>query len=247
MKWKQTEFIHRFHARTAWDQELFYSNMYPPNMTVDWLDTDTPKNAKSDSNIHYSFNEYGFRSESFNNRQDINILTNGCSLTVGIGVKQENTWPYVLKELISNHLNKSVSVWNIALSGSSPDYVVRSTYKIIKPLEPHWAFIYWPPISRFEGPDPGYPYKLWQSLLGDDTFHKDFVNDEYLQAQFKKNIIFIDRLIDRRLFMNDIETSVRDNKIEIDKLARDGQHPGESWHRQVAYMFFGKFKERNDK
>ena len=71
---------------TAWKQELFFSK-YPPNETYDWVDTDTPENAGNQDQIDYTFNEYGFRSDRFDQRTDFNILTSGCSLTVGIGVE----------------------------------------------------------------------------------------------------------------------------------------------------------------
>ena len=114
MEWKQTEFVHKCPLSTAWDQELFYSNMYPPNTSLNWIDTDTPENAINDDVITYSFNEYGFRSDPFFKPSQLNILVNGCSLTVGVGVNEN--WAEKLKQKIQEHSGKTVTLWNLATS-----------------------------------------------------------------------------------------------------------------------------------
>ena len=133
--WEQDKFLHKTHIKTAWERELFYSIMYPPNMTVKWLDTDKPESATYKKDIKYTFNEYGFRSDSFNDRGEINILTCGCSHTVGVGVDQHEAWPFVLKAMLEEKTGKKVVVWNLATSGASPDYVLRSVYKTLQTLK----------------------------------------------------------------------------------------------------------------
>lgn len=54
--WKQNTFLHETNIRTSWEQELFYSKLYPPNATVDWVDTDKPEDAIYEKDIKYTFN-----------------------------------------------------------------------------------------------------------------------------------------------------------------------------------------------
>jgi hypothetical protein len=68
-------------------EELFIKNKekrLEELKTGGWLNTE----------IEYSFNNYGFRSEEFDTTPSILYL--GCSFTVGIGLRIEHTWPYLV-------------------------------------------------------------------------------------------------------------------------------------------------------
>ena len=131
MNWKQRDRLHKTSARTAWDQELPLSGMYPPNMTVEWIDTDTPDHAQFESDITYTFNEHGFRADSFYDEPDFRIVTCGCSMTVGVGVKADEAWPARLKAKVQEFTGQTASNWNLATSGAaqtmSPAHYIRLT------------------------------------------------------------------------------------------------------------------------
>ena len=81
-----------------------------------------------DNDITYSFNEHGFRSDSF--EKHCTILTNGCSQTMGIGLPLEDMW----SKQIANHYNTNYH--NLAVAGSDFQHLAqRSAYwlPIIKP------------------------------------------------------------------------------------------------------------------
>ena len=245
--WKQRERLYNFNARTAWDNDFFYSLLYPPNLTVDYLDSDTPDSQQYEKDIKYTFNEYGFRCASFDERSDINILTCGCSMTVGVGVDQNETWTEQLKVKIARHTGKSVTAWNIATSGASPDYVVRSLWKVDHLLKPNMTFVYWPPITRLELPN-GHN-KITQTALGDPWYPKLLVDEDYLHYSFQKNLIFLENYYHQRnsIFYSNpvIETLVQhqmqdDNPFQVNTDARDGMHPGPDWHERVAEYYFQK-------
>jgi len=248
---KQNVPVYRANIKTAFDTEFFYSNMYPPNTTLNWVDTDIEKNAKSDKKIEYKFNEYGFRSDSFDDSGDINILVCGCSMTVGVGVTQEESWPHRLKQkLQQQYPHKKVCIWNIATSGASPDYVFRSISKLIYKLNPHYVCVFWPPITRLEMPYNVDPRYLTQVFLEDSNFPKDFVDTTWLSDYaLAKNIVALDALLykckikyisnitlGRRCFVfNDYNKN-----IPKDTNARDGMHPGPVWHDTVAEIFLNQ-------
>ena len=53
------------------------------NQNIDKMATD------KSGNINYKMNEHGFRSTSITESSNFNILTLGCSWTIGLGVEQE--------------------------------------------------------------------------------------------------------------------------------------------------------------
>jgi len=249
--WKQNTFLHEPNIRTAWEQELFYSKLYPPNTTVEWIDTDNPEDAIYEKNIKYIFNEYGFRSDSFEEISDINILTCGCSHTVGVGVDQLEAWPFVLKELTEQHTGKTVSVWNLATSGASADYTVRAIYKTVSILNPDFICVFWPPIGRVEMPSSANDRNITQSFLRDDNFPKNFVNEYWLQDYlFHKDLVFVNSLAtasESKFIANTVIESLVDDiegdYFPADTTARDGLHPGPEWHKTSAEFYFKNIKE----
>jgi len=69
----------------------------------------------------YTFNEYGFRSESWNSKEE-GIIFLGCSDTFGTSQFLEKTWPY----LVAEHFK--VRRYNLAKPGGSND----SAYRFLK-------------------------------------------------------------------------------------------------------------------
>jgi hypothetical protein len=244
--WKQNTFLHETSIRTSWGQKLFYSKLYPPNTTVEWVDTDKPKDAIYEKDIKYTFNEYGFRSDSFEERSEINILTNGCSHTVGVGVNQHEAWPFVLKEMVQDYTGKTVSVHNLATSGASVDYVLRTVYKTIDILNPDFVCVFWPPIGRVEMPSCENDKQVTQSFLRDDNFPKNFVNDYWLQDYLLyKNLAFVEAMVNNNnsVLVTNTNTITGTECFPADSTARDGLHPGTNWHKTGAEFYFNNIKE----
>lgn len=253
MSWEQRQRLHKTSSRTAWDQELPHSEMYPPNMTVNWLDTDSIDSAKFERDITYTFNEHGFRADSFYDEPSFRIVTCGCSMTVGVGVSDDETWPAVLKAKVQEFTGETASNWNLATSGASPDYVTRILHKIDTVLYPELVFVYWPPIARLELPAPYEEGKVIQTAIGDLDFPKILVDEDYLLFNFKKNLNFLKSLYNNHsaIFYSDpvvntlVQNQMQDNNpFVIDTGARDGMHPSPEWHDRVAEYFFQMAKPR---
>lgn len=248
---KQHHHLHECRIDTAWERDLFYSNMYPTNTTLKWLDTDTPENAQYEKDISYTFNEHGFRSDSFSLVSDINILVSGCSLTVGVGVAEHEAWPFVLRGLITEEVGCSTSLWNIATAGASPDYVARSIYKIDEVLHPDMIFVVWPSDVRFEMPSAVDENKLTQAKAYEDNFPKRLMNTDWLHYNLHKNVAFMDERHRRKLkyYKSNIDHYKRSVADQIkfeeafrsDTQGRDRMHPGPDWHSRVAHYFFDHF------
>lgn len=231
-EWNVTQY------NTAWKQELFYSR-YVPNAEYKWCDTDIPENAiYIDDTISYKFNEYGFRSDSFTNRSDYNILVTGCSLTVGIGVPFESVWFNKLADKIKEH-KQSVTVWSLAQSAASPDYVVRSLYKTIGVLKPDLVVVLWPSETRFEFPNDNQQtlrdYMLPSDNNGCKLYPKHLISDEYFKHQLQKNILFTEMLC-KCNNVDFIHGPCEGTPVNVGPRtgARDKHHPDKIWHNEWA-------------
>lgn len=256
---EQLNRVHECSIESAWASELFHSNMYPPNSTLKWCDTDIPEVEQYQKDIRYTFNEFGFRSDSFVDRfkNPHSILTSGCSLTVGVGVDQEESWPYILRKMIQDRLGEPVVLWNIATSGASSDYVVRGIYKVLNILRPEFTFVQWPSDIRFEMPSDTNENILTQRYAYEKTFpsllqtvgwakQNDSKNKSFLNLQLKAaSRIYTSNEERRESFWEQqtIDRAVELQKIfrNVDANGRDGQHPGPDWHRRVAEYYYNYF------
>lgn len=97
-----------------------------------------------DGSILYNMNEHGYRSNSLTSKTDYNILTLGCSWTMGVGVKNELIWPTIL----SNKIGKG-SLFNYGNYGISTSFIAKTFHKFVSSqFTPNVVFIMWPGFSR---------------------------------------------------------------------------------------------------
>lgn len=137
---------------TGFSRYAFYANTEIP-----WVTSDTERlykeNLKTrrsdlenygwiDRSFSYKFNEHGFRSDSFTMKDGAMFL--GCSLTMGIGIPWESTWPY----LVSQRLG--LACWNLGQGGGSSDTLFRLAYNWIPRLHPRMVIVMYPAEERFE-------------------------------------------------------------------------------------------------
>lgn len=102
----------------------------------------------------YTYNEDGYRGDSIN--ADIDLLAVGCSHTEGIGVNDNQTWPYYTANLLNfNHINAG-------FTGRSNDYIARTVTELVPKYSPKIvAVMYTYPVRREywseHGPQPYAP------------------------------------------------------------------------------------------
>lgn len=102
--------------------------------------------------FYYRNNSHGFRSDEFDNDEEVKILYSGCSITEGIGLPVEHTWPSFFNIFLSQEIGKSVKLFNTGLGGASIDAIIRTVYLTIKKglLKPDVVLMLLPSISRSE-------------------------------------------------------------------------------------------------
>jgi hypothetical protein len=102
-------------------------------------------------NIVYQFNDLGFRDVNSSQYQGNEILALGDSFTLGIGVNVEQTWPYVLQNLLA------YPVRNFSLNGASNDWMARKLKVLLNFFNPRLVVIHYSFSHRRER-----PHNNWQ-------------------------------------------------------------------------------------
>jgi len=138
----------------------------------------------------YSYNEIGYRGDSIND--NIDILAIGCSHTEGIGVSDNETWPYfVAKELNCKHIN-------LGYTGRSNDYIARVTALYVRQFNPKVVTVMYTYPSRREfwteyGPQP-YTINPWGYFKDHPEKYKSFTQLNTLEnniQNFIKNHLIV--------------------------------------------------------
>ncbi len=122
-----------------------------------WFNTDSEERFIADphpylgpEDVSYRFNEYGFRCREFSDRSEINVISMGCSWTIGMGLPYEYTFSEMFCAMLSEYTGKSVTNWNLAIPGKSNDYMSRVLLNAVPLLKPDIGIICFTAASRRE-------------------------------------------------------------------------------------------------
>ena len=130
--------------------KAFWTDTYPvqtrlgQNVILDWLPHEDKININpvyKNVEIKYHINNHGYRYYPNNpNKGSKKAFCFGCSFTLGHGLPDNETWPYILNE----KLGKDWSVYNFGVYGSSFEEMARIFYQVIKstPKEEHPAAVF---------------------------------------------------------------------------------------------------------
>ena len=129
----------------------------------------------------YTYNELGFRGDSIK-KEGFKVMSLGCSITEGVGVNDDETWP----AQFCGHIENGVNL-NFGTGGRSNDFICRclmSYYDLIKPdlvlimyTFPHRREIY----TEYGGIEPFIPTTSWGYLKETDDGIKTQEYLTYLQ------------------------------------------------------------------
>ena len=182
----------------------------------------------SETNISYKYNCYGFRDEEFDRRPG--GMAFGCSLTEGVGLPVDNTWPRVLSKLTNTW------VWNLGVGGSSLDTVFRLLDFWLPYFTPKFIAICVPGSSRVEIFNHGNPTTLVPQSQIDDNMLENFYklwtsSDDNMDIARRKNLLAIEKLCnDRNIQLVALDCL----ELIVDANARDLIHTGAIGHREFA-------------
>jgi hypothetical protein len=202
----------------------------------------------------YTYNELGFRGDSIY-KEGFKVMALGCSITEGIGVNDNETWPAQFCRHIKNGVNL-----NFGTAGRSNDFISRclmSYYDLIKPdlvlimyTFPHRREVY----TENNQIEPYIPSKNWNNLL--ETKEKFIQNSmDILQNE---NSDFINWYKNHQLIKLFLESKkcnwlwdgkhLRTDYIEFNRFmvfdkfkidtAVDNLHPGPKHHNEYGRMLY---------
>lgn len=182
------------------------------NTSVRWLGSDSVLNYKeivdkfpnlySRYDIEYKFNSHGFRCDEFDIPSEIPIVFLGCSITEGIGIRQNETWSYLLLEKIKQKTNKYIPYWNLSLGGTGIDTQARNLYFLTNILNKKTKFVFslMPQPYRREYKVESNEYRNWlPNWLRDDAPLNTHINPIFSDSNFsihqsERSLMTIDTL-----------------------------------------------------
>lgn len=107
-----------------------FDTAFLPNSKNDWHPRENEKNV-IDKKVIYSINEHGFRKyPQLNNNSSKKIFCFGCDLTFGIGLSDDETWPYILSQKIGVDFTAA----NFGIEKSSLEYNAMCYYQMMQVL-----------------------------------------------------------------------------------------------------------------
>lgn len=228
------------------------------------------------NDVEYKINSYGYRSDEFS-KEDAknNFLYAGCSVTFGVGLPFELTWPSFL-----NKKNDGEKIFNLGINGISSNIITYNINKYIEQFgKPKAVFALYPNFSRMESfiddnlsiihfredsektLGNANQYKLDVTSTAVNVVNSIILLENYLNAievpffwstwsgHFSKvaetKYIFKNYV----KFGSDIDEDLllKYNKHHYFNKARDNDHMGILAHLSVSQSFFNAWKGYNEK
>ena len=203
----------------------------------------------------YTYNELGFRGDSIY-KEGFKVMVLGCSITEGVGVNDNETWPAQFCSHIENGVN-----FNFGTAGRSNDFICRclmSYYDLIKPdlvlimyTFPHRREVY----TENNEIESYIPSKNWGNILETNERYAiqnslDILqNDNSDFINWYKNHILIKLFLESKKCNwlwdgKNLKTEYTEfnrfsvfDKFKID-IAVDNLHPGPKHHKEYGRMLY---------
>ena len=213
----------------------FYANLNTDSIGLDSRAQcfDSKRFARH-AQVHYQFNEIGFRTHPIDQFQHDAILLLGDSFTLGLGNHAQDRFGDVLEQTVSHQ------VLNFSLNGASNDWIARKLQQLLQVFTPKSIVIHYTFSHRRER-----PYEDWQDheRTECEPFYSSQENYENWYKNFQSicdsagNIPLIHSFIhnwhDQAIDYSTLGKNVIAPLTPVD-LARDGFHYGPETHRLLV-------------
>lgn len=189
--------------------------------------------------IDYTFNSYGFRSDEFEEASVPSILFLGCSYTVGVGIRIEDSFTSIIsKELGFRN-------YNLGLGGGGPDTAFRIGHHWIPQLKPKyvvWMDIFKERYEEIVKIGDGTKEKVLPMIqIIDKNRNHTYLSANHWYINSLKNYIGVKHTCDR--FKIKLIHSRIFKRLDY---ARDLAHPGKMSNEQVAEEILTQIQNRGE-
>jgi hypothetical protein len=244
-----------------WTPDTFEVSSYKWNLSERKNKTFSKSGTDKTGICTYTYNEAGFRADSFT-KNGFKIMSIGCSLTEGVGVNDNETWPHHFAKHIPNSVN-----FNLGVGGRSNDFIVRCLMSYYDLLKPDLVLImYTSPIRREiytndGGIEPFIPSVSWGWL---ETTEEGREVQNHLVSLQNQTADFINWYKNHLLIKYFLETKkcnwlwnahwgIPTDYIEFNRFdgeyqrhldkGTDGSHPGPLHNHQYSIRLFEHIKK----
>jgi hypothetical protein len=203
----------------------------PPDSIENYKETNSLKKNYTKDEITYSFNDDGYRCNSFSTESEFPIVFMGCSLTEGVGLPLNEVWSYHLHNKIFNMTNKNIPFWSLGKGGTSIDYAARCFYEYSERLKPKYVFYLMSGISRreysYESAELSSwfpnPSKLYKPSDGFNTVSKVFADPNFATYQTLRSAMILNSvatITDTKIFIFGLNMDSVNEQIKIDLFSK---------------------------
>lgn len=212
----------------------------------------------TEDSISYAVNKQGYRSMEFVDDGNFTVASYGCSMTMGVGVPVEYTWPEIFCKLLQKQTGNIVNNFNLGWGGSSTDHICRTLFCAVPVLKPNLVLMYLPDMYRRETYDSeGYATRMIPTNKVHAEYYEKYANHHEAKNNFLKNLMFMKTVLELHgipwLFATwdqDMKKEVFKEKTYVDghryfndDWARDCSHPSIKSYTYLASSFLKKYNE----
>ena len=248
-----------------WNIENFEISSYKHHLSDRYSKTYDTSGSDSTKKCVYTYNELGFRGDSIK-KEGYKIMSIGCSFTEGVGVNDNETWPYQISNLMS-----AVNM-NFGTGGRSNDFISRCLLTYFDLVNPDLVLIMYTYPHRREiytkegGIEPFIPGLRWGYIS--DTDEGNYVQElkERLQNVYEdydnwyRNHLLIKNYLKVKktpfvwngsfLKIDNYEIPSEENRFDGDydifiDIGADNNHPGQAHNKKYAENLF-QFIKKNE-
>lgn len=210
-----------------------------------------------ETSIKYRINSHGFRGDDFEPIEEESFIALGCSMTFGVGIKEEQTWVSRLSEQLGMH------GYNLGAPGHGFETFFRVLSYWLPILKSKTVFVYINPGVRREwfnanaNPSAFHTIGVWQHNLDHYTVNEFemFMNQteamiakaralyaiKGICEQYGASVVMLecerDEVIEGLTQANGVDVPVGAYNENIVDPSRDIDHPGPIFNERLAESF----------
>jgi hypothetical protein len=207
-----------------------HAKQFPINKSYELVDDSFMQDLREKKIL--TLNKNGFRCDDFLIQNDKNVvLTGGCSVTFGVGLLDNETWPKILNDLLDT---KTTSVYNISKPGWSLFDIVYNIFIYLHNFQkPKAIFLLLPDLYR------SYGYSFITNQTGVYVLNKKFKEDDL------KNEIMMSNLRHALNYLTILEEYCSSNKIQLSYTSWESQDSIGTYLKSLENYIYNNSTDRD--